>query len=347
MSDWLYIRLYKSRFLFGSLLAIAILITLSFVVSELGGNRVQAKPKNPPAQMLAMDMSGTPNVITSGLSETLEGVDEAMTATEYALTAAANAVASAATTTGKAIAQGTVTVARATGKGAVAAGRAVGGSIVWAGRTVGSGVAWVGRAVGTGVGFVLSLPGEAVGFVSNTQVVDSVLRPVGGEEEVQIIDPDSPELLAALTALPAKETATGPEAASRGHGPAWPIHGDITAAFGVPHRPYQPIHTGIDISDHRRAGATPIKPFRPGRVIDVVYSRYGFGNHVIVDHGKGVTSLYGHLHTISVKVGQKVGLDTTLGTEGTTGLSTGVHLHFEIRVNGQAADPRKFIDGRP
>jgi murein DD-endopeptidase MepM/ murein hydrolase activator NlpD len=68
---------------------------------------------------------------------------------------------------------------------------------------------------------------------------------------------------------------------------------------------------------------------------------------VIIDHGKGVTSVYAHLASISVKEGKKVGMDTVLGYEGTTGLSTGVHLHFEIRVNGQAADPRQFISGHP
>jgi murein DD-endopeptidase MepM/ murein hydrolase activator NlpD len=71
------------------------------------------------------------------------------------------------------------------------------------------------------------------------------------------------------------------------------------------------------------------------------------GNHVIVDHGNGVTSVYAHLHSISVQVGQDVTLDTTLGLEGSTGASTGTHLHFEIRVNGQAANPQQFISGQP
>jgi murein DD-endopeptidase MepM/ murein hydrolase activator NlpD len=68
---------------------------------------------------------------------------------------------------------------------------------------------------------------------------------------------------------------------------------------------------------------------------------------VIVDHGNGVTSVYAHMDSIAVKTGQEVGLDTVLGIEGTTGVSTGPHLHLEIRVNGQAANPRQFIDGNP
>ena len=68
---------------------------------------------------------------------------------------------------------------------------------------------------------------------------------------------------------------------------------------------------------------------------------------MIVDHGNGVTSVYGHLARISVSVGQEVDSSSVLGYEGTTGVSTGVHLHFEIRVNGQAANPHQFISGQP
>jgi murein DD-endopeptidase MepM/ murein hydrolase activator NlpD len=164
--------------------------------------------------------------------------------------------------------------------------------------------------------------------------------------EVPIIDPNSPELRAALAALPPAKTGNKTTSKSNS-GPAWPIRGAITTHFGVPHWPYQHTHSGMDISDGRAPGITPIKPFRPGRVIDTIHSNYGLGNHVIVDHGNGVTSVYAHLASISVRTGQAVDLGTTLGHEGSTGASTGTHLHFEIRVNGQAADPRQFISGQP
>lgn len=333
-----YSLLYNLRFLFAGVVVIiglALLVILLSVV--LSSNTAQAKNMNSQTSMLTINSPGGPNVITSGMFTAAAEIGQAVDSAGYTITTGARSAASAAARSVRLAARGTATgittVVRATGKGLASLGRAA-----W------SGVSFVGRTVGSGLAFVARIPGNIFGLVSGAPVVNSVIRPADAEQ-VPIIDPDSPELLAALAALPARES--GAKAAKHGAGPAWPLHGDITAAFGVPHRPYQPIHTGIDISDHRRAGVTRVKPFRPGRVIDTIYSRYGFGNHVIVDHGNGVTSLYGHLDSIAVKVGQKVNLGTTLGREGTTGLSTGVHLHFEIRVNGQAADPRKFIAGRP
>ena len=130
-------------------------------------------------------------------------------------------------------------------------------------------------------------------------------------------------------------------------GPIWPIHGVITTEFGVPHWPFQPTHTGIDISDGKASGITPIHAFKPGVVKEVIHSSAGFGNHVIIDHGGGLTSLYGHMYSTAVKVGQKVDQKTVLGLEGTTGASTGPHVHFEIHVNGVPVDPHKYVDGRP
>lgn len=150
-------------------------------------------------------------------------------------------------------------------------------------------------------------------------------------------------IIPVASAMPAPATGqpvqTGPVA-------QWPIHGAITTPFGVPELPYELIHTGLDISDGQAPGATPIRPFKPGVIVSVIRSG-GLGNHVIVDHGGGVTSVYGHLYSIAVRVGQQVGENTVLGYEGSTGISTGTHLHFEIRLNGQPVDPHKFIGGQP
>jgi len=89
-----------------------------------------------------------------------------------------------------------------------------------------------------------------------------------------------------------------------------------------------------------------VKAFRSGKVIGAETTG-GLGNHVIVDHGNGVTSVYGHLAKITVSVGQNVDTTTVLGIEGSTGVSTGPHVHFEIRVNGQATNPHQFISGQP
>ncbi|MCY3968119.1 MAG: M23 family metallopeptidase, partial [bacterium] len=84
-----------------------------------------------------------------------------------------------------------------------------------------------------------------------------------------------------------------------------------------------------------RAGAS-------GTVIQVK-DRTGYGNTVIVDHGGGWSTLYAHLSTFAVSVGQQVGLGDTIGAVGNTGWSTGPHLHFEIRFEGVPQDPVRYL----
>ena len=69
----------------------------------------------------------------------------------------------------------------------------------------------------------------------------------------------------------------------------------------------------------------------------------GYGNMVEVDHGNGLSTRYGHLSEIDVKVGQTVRIGQTIGKLGSTGRSTGPHLHYETRINGEAVDPQKFL----
>lgn len=126
----------------------------------------------------------------------------------------------------------------------------------------------------------------------------------------------------------------------------WPMRGKVTADFGVPHMPWQHKHTGIDISSGKRGGAS-ITTFKKGTVSSTVYSGSGLGNHVIVDHGDNITSYYSHLSKINVKEGQTVAPGDVLGVEGNTGVSTGPHLHLEIRVNNKPVNPRQFIRGNP
>jgi murein DD-endopeptidase MepM/ murein hydrolase activator NlpD len=68
-----------------------------------------------------------------------------------------------------------------------------------------------------------------------------------------------------------------------------------------------------------------------------------YGRHVIVDHGNGVRSLYGHLREIDVKAGQRVSKGVVVGRVGSTGRSTGPHLHYGISVDGKPVDPREFL----
>jgi murein DD-endopeptidase MepM/ murein hydrolase activator NlpD len=129
-------------------------------------------------------------------------------------------------------------------------------------------------------------------------------------------------------------------------GSVWPVHGKIFTEFGVPHRPYQRTHTGIDISTAKPRGVAAVTVFRAGTVIQAG-SNGGMGNSVTVDHGAGLTSLYGHLHNIRVSPGQQVSPGMTIGHEGSTGRSTGPHVHFEIQEHGRPVNPHKYLPGSP
>lgn len=103
---------------------------------------------------------------------------------------------------------------------------------------------------------------------------------------------------------------------------------------------YRFYHPGLDLE-----GSTgePVKPVMDGRVSEAGYSRLGYGNTVVVDHGNGITSLYAHLSKIEVKVGEKVSMDTEIGKVGSTGRSTGSHLHLEVREEGRAVNPLTIL----
>jgi murein DD-endopeptidase MepM/ murein hydrolase activator NlpD len=122
-----------------------------------------------------------------------------------------------------------------------------------------------------------------------------------------------------------------------------PIPGaPITSRFGVRIDPFlgtPAMHTGIDF---RAPTGYPARATADGTVTMAGYNG-GYGNMVEVDHGNGITTRYGHLSKIEVKVGQVVSKGTVLGRTGSTGRSTGPHLHYEVRVDGDAIDPMKYI----
>lgn len=121
----------------------------------------------------------------------------------------------------------------------------------------------------------------------------------------------------------------------------WPIKGRITQEFGSSIVPFYLFHTGIDIAAKK---GTPVAAAMTGTVTYAGETWGGFGKHVIIDHGNHVSSLYGHLDKIYVYKGQKVDIGYVIGAEGTTGLSTGPHLHFQINVFGIPVNPRKFLN---
>jgi murein DD-endopeptidase MepM/ murein hydrolase activator NlpD len=100
-------------------------------------------------------------------------------------------------------------------------------------------------------------------------------------------------------------------------------------------------HTGLDIAGKL---GTPIYATRAGKVIKSQCGwNGGYGCYIIIDHGGGVISLYGHNSQLFVSVGDKVVQGQNISVEGSTGRSTGPHLHFEIRVNGVHQNPLKYI----
>ena len=123
----------------------------------------------------------------------------------------------------------------------------------------------------------------------------------------------------------------------------WPINGRISSSFGQRRDPItyrSSFHKGIDIAANY---GVDIKASGSGKVTFVgSYNEYG--QTVIIDHGNGLTSLYGHASKILVKKGQSINKETTIARVGSSGRSTGAHLHFEIRVNDTPVDPIKYLD---
>jgi murein DD-endopeptidase MepM/ murein hydrolase activator NlpD len=122
----------------------------------------------------------------------------------------------------------------------------------------------------------------------------------------------------------------------------WPTRGWVTSDFGVRLDPYtseRVMHAGMDIAGPH--GKEVIAPSDG----TVVFSGLegGYGNVLVIDHGYGIKTRYGHLATVKVKAGEKVKRGQTIAGLGNTGRSTGPHLHYEVRVNGLAQNPRKFI----
>ncbi|GAB4514306.1 MAG: hypothetical protein Kow0047_26080 [Anaerolineae bacterium] len=117
----------------------------------------------------------------------------------------------------------------------------------------------------------------------------------------------------------------------------WPIVGRITQGYSAGHR-------AIDIGSVYGA---PIYASRAGVVVHAAWARTGYGYTVIIDHGHGMTTLYSHMKGAWVHVGDRVSQGQLIGEVGSTGRSTGPHVHFEIRVNGQRVNPLSYLPPEP
>ncbi|MDI9371294.1 MAG: peptidoglycan DD-metalloendopeptidase family protein [Synergistaceae bacterium] len=145
--------------------------------------------------------------------------------------------------------------------------------------------------------------------------------------------------------LPGKpEPPTRREELPSGGKLAWPLpsRGEIVSKFGMRVHPTfktRIMHTGIDI---RMANGTPVYSAGPGEVLYAGWLR-GYGQIVIIDHGRSLSSVYAHLGRLDVGEGDRVKTGQTIGVVGMTGTTTGAHLHFEVRVNGEAKDPMQYL----
>jgi len=122
----------------------------------------------------------------------------------------------------------------------------------------------------------------------------------------------------------------------------WPTRGFVTSGFGYRRSPYTKtlkMHEGLDIANKT---GTSITATADGVVVFAGIES-GYGKMLTVDHGYGLMTRYGHLDTILVKEGDRVSRGDKLGTVGCTGLCTGPHLHYEVRVNGVPVNPMNYI----
>jgi murein DD-endopeptidase MepM/ murein hydrolase activator NlpD len=123
-----------------------------------------------------------------------------------------------------------------------------------------------------------------------------------------------------------------------------PVVGEVefTSGFGVRTDPFlgrPAMHTGLDF---RASTGDPVRATANGKVVSSGWAG-GYGRMVEIDHGNGLSTRYGHLSEIHVKIGDRIKIGQVIGAVGSTGRSTGPHLHYETRIEGEAVDPQKFL----
>ena len=127
----------------------------------------------------------------------------------------------------------------------------------------------------------------------------------------------------------------------------WPlrdVRGYVTSYFGPTTHPFTKhwyLHKGIDIAYSR---GTKVVSTADGKVIEKAFDANGYGNYIVIKHKYGFYTRYAHMDKVYVKEGQNVQQGEVIGTLGNTGLSTGPHLHYEVRIGSQVVDPQRYLD---
>jgi peptidoglycan DL-endopeptidase CwlO len=155
------------------------------------------------------------------------------------------------------------------------------------------------------------------------------------EEDVAVLEKEQSAIQARLAA--AASPVAGPVRQGSG-GMIWPVNGPITSGF-CERRSYEACHPGIDIAVPT---GTPIRAAASGRVAIAGWVG-GYGNYTCIQHTGSLSSCYGHQSSIQVSVGQQVSQGQVIGLSGSTGNSTGPHLHFEVRINGAVTNPMNYL----
>jgi len=146
----------------------------------------------------------------------------------------------------------------------------------------------------------------------------------------------SAALAARIRSAQSSAVVPGPTGAPSAAGFIWPVHGVLTSGFGWR---WGRMHEGIDLAV---SNGTPVVAAAAGTVI-VAGWMGGYGNLVVVDHGGGIATAYGHNTSVTGGVGQQVAQGQLIAYSGNTGHSTGPHVHFEVRINGGAVDPMGYL----
>jgi murein DD-endopeptidase MepM/ murein hydrolase activator NlpD len=165
-------------------------------------------------------------------------------------------------------------------------------------------------------------------------------RPLVSSKPAPAPSPAAAVQAAAASPTPATDTAAGPSTGLRP--PLAAVN--VSSPFGLRVNPLTGAngewHTGIDLTG---ACSTPVFAAGTGTVVEAGWSPYGGGNRIVIDHGNGLKTTYNHLASIGVAVGQAVAQGARIAGVGTTGNSTGCHLHFEVMVNDRTVNPASFI----
>ena len=161
------------------------------------------------------------------------------------------------------------------------------------------------------------------------------------ENDLALLEQQENQLLAESNALSGVITGSSGNGVGTGD-MMWPVSGPIVSPYGYRIHPilgYRKLHTGIDFGV---GYGTPIHASDSGAVIYST-SMGGYGNVIIVDHGRGISTLYAHQSSLAVVTGSMVTRGQVIGYVGSTGFSTGPHLHFEVRINGSPVDPMGYL----